>query len=753
MTTLEDRLAEDLRAAVDGVEPPGDFATSWPARVAARKARRRTSRLAGVAAVLATAGLIGGLVAVRDDPGGKTVVPASDPETSAEPTPVEPTPVEPDPSAGVGWTRLAQSPLSPRSAAGAAWTGKEYIVWGGVDQSRLDAVRSDGAAYNLATDEWRLLPSAPLDGRASPAVIWTGFKLIVWGGTEDGHTVLPSKSAHDGALYDPSSDTWTGMAPFPLDGRAMGDAAIVWTGAEMIVWGGGWKVDHGAAYNPDTNTWRPLPAAPIEGRNLVAGAWTGTEMVVWGGARFDGADGNRTFTRNQGDGAAYNPETDTWRVLPESLLAPAVVDAIWTGTEVLFSPGYSGDPTANGVMAEGRGSAYDPATDTWRQVDTIPPHPGTALVMAGDVPLAFAKGSVIDLRDGTATEPGLSDVSSAAWTGAELLIHPTSGGGLLAYRPASSAPMPPPCPVPEAPTGWEYSTPTSSPNAMGATVAWTGSQFLVWDTTTLFVGAGTAYDAATDTWTAIAPPPFVVGQPTQQLWTGSELLLWYVTGGAAYNPATGSWRPLATGVSDDRVFWTGSEVLRWHSTSSTTNGQSATLLAAGPDAATWRTLPSFSGTSKSAVWTGTHLMVSDRAYGQLRVATFDPATETWTTSSPSPFNIEYSDAVWTGTEVVYLGGAHGAAYNPTTDTWRQLGETPQHPATEAWWTGTHVLMLIKGGYYLYDPVTDEVSEKVQPGVTLIAGSAPGNGTMAFLAEVMGTECTTQTLVATLDLDG
>ena len=85
--------------------------------------------------------------------------------------------------------------------------------------------------------------------------------------------------------------------------------SMVWTGRELLVWGGG-AMDifkqSGAAYNPDTDTWRFLSTngAP-SGRWHHAAQWTGKEMIIWGGrANFYAKD-------NFDDGARYDPETDT----------------------------------------------------------------------------------------------------------------------------------------------------------------------------------------------------------------------------------------------------------------------------------------------------------------------------------------------------------------------------------------------------------------------------------------------------------
>jgi hypothetical protein len=73
----------------------------------------------------------------------------------------------------------------------------------------------------------------------------------------------------------------------------------------MIVWGG-YDNEHafgdGAAYDPNMNRWRVLPAAPISGRCQNAAVWTGTELIVWGGTEACGSYG-----RQLADGAALTP--------------------------------------------------------------------------------------------------------------------------------------------------------------------------------------------------------------------------------------------------------------------------------------------------------------------------------------------------------------------------------------------------------------------------------------------------------------
>jgi hypothetical protein len=107
------------------------------------------------------------------------------------------------------------------------WSDKELLFWGGEDWTQ---VFSDGAAYDPATDTWRALPDSPLSGRVGTAQVWTGEQMVVWGGTPGTF----NNYLADGAAYVPASDRWERITGW--SGRYV--ASSLWTGREMVVWGG-----------------------------------------------------------------------------------------------------------------------------------------------------------------------------------------------------------------------------------------------------------------------------------------------------------------------------------------------------------------------------------------------------------------------------------------------------------------------------------------------------------------------------------
>jgi hypothetical protein len=260
-----------------------------------------------------------------------------------------------DPATDTWVTTTTSGAPSPREYHTAVWTGNEMIVWGGQDQFGQHLVNT-GGKYNPAIDTWTptTTTGAP-QGRWFHAAFWTGKFMVVWGGGA-------ARELNNGGRYDPIRDKWlrirTGSAP-----RGGGNS-VVWTGKEMIVWGGEYGrghstyLDTGGRYNPDTNTWVPTSTiGAATPRSQHTAVWTGTEMIVWGGSR-DTSGG-------PGSGGRYDPATDTWTGATSDVGAPdARVEhhAVWTGSVMIV---WGGIPFLN------TGGRYDPLSDTWAPTSTL----------------------------------------------------------------------------------------------------------------------------------------------------------------------------------------------------------------------------------------------------------------------------------------------------------------------------------------------------------------------------------------------
>jgi hypothetical protein len=229
------------------------------------------------------------------------------------------------------------------------------IVWGG--QTGPDGgATNTGAIYHPGTDTWTeiSLTNAP-SARQMHSAIWTGKKMIVWGGCA---TVDCEIIYNNGGSYDPSTDTWkpvSGAAGMP--GRHSHQA--VWTGEQMILWGGTSEV-RGVAYEPKTGTWTAISAveAPVP-TFQGASVWTGKEMMVWGGCTEYTTGPCSAYVNS---GGRYDPALDKWAPVNQQG-APA---ARWAHTAVLFNGGmfvWGGC----GDACYSTGGIYSPYSDAWSQ--------------------------------------------------------------------------------------------------------------------------------------------------------------------------------------------------------------------------------------------------------------------------------------------------------------------------------------------------------------------------------------------------
>jgi hypothetical protein len=351
---LGSRVAEALAE----LAPSPDLADRIAARVGGRARRRRAAR-AGSAA-LAFVVLAGGAVGLARSRQNDAVV-ADDVE--------------------LRWELLPRAPIPPRAGADAVWTGTEVIVWGGhtdVSSSR-SGVRGDGAAYDPATRQWRILPDAPIGPRNEHAAVWTGTEMLVWGGKRpEGRG--PAGWA-DGAAYDPARDAWRSIPDAPIGTRV--DAGVTWTGKELVVIGGGPaggpgdRDAIGAAYDPIGNRWRLLPDLGFDSHTGAWTAWTGEEVLYWrpnGRTNAAGAPEPALF--------GYDPEADRWhehvRPAEEFGISWSAITLAWTGTELIVTSEIlnSGD---DDHWADAIALAFEPRSERWRRV-VVAPNRENALV-------------------------------------------------------------------------------------------------------------------------------------------------------------------------------------------------------------------------------------------------------------------------------------------------------------------------------------------------------------------------------------
>ena len=191
-----------------------------------------------------------------------------------------------------------------------SWLKEPFESWQAKTENQLPhALGAPNPNYTLpevsggdCIDDTWTATAAPPDAREGHTAVWTGSEMIVWGG-QDGSSVF----FNSGGRYNPSTDSWTATSANNAPDARTSHSAI-WTGTEMIVWGGVdenfVELNTGGRYNPGTDSWVPTSTAGVpDGRNAHTAVWAGSEMIVWGG--WDGG----TFFNT---GGRYNPDTDSW---------------------------------------------------------------------------------------------------------------------------------------------------------------------------------------------------------------------------------------------------------------------------------------------------------------------------------------------------------------------------------------------------------------------------------------------------------
>ena len=477
-------------------------------------------------------------------------------------------------------------------------------------------------------------------------------------------------------------DGWSSLTDLPAR-RA--NHTAVWTGSEMIVWGGlnyDLPLGTGDRYNPAINSWSKvsLTNAPVA-RSTHTAVWTGKEMIIWGGFAYGDAVLN--------SGGKYDPANDIWS--PTSIsnapTARAYHTALWTGTAMLVWGGLDATSLPN------TGGRYDPITDSWKTMNTI------------NAPSGRYQHSVV-------------------WTGSEMVVwggrncvdcYLNSGAK---YNPTSNT--------------WTTTSATNAPGArFGHSAVWTGSEVIIWggwNGTAL--GNGARYNPATNAWIALsASNPPQARYSHSAIWTGGEMIVWggnaYPDGqansGSRYNPAKNIWSPMSmTNAPSPRdthtTVWTGSEMIVFG------GGYGETFNTGGrydPTANTWtpvRTTNTPDGRYEhTAVWTGSEMIIwggeLSYTFATNTGGRYDPALDTWTPTSRAnaPEGREAHTAVWTGTEMIVWGGWYsngigyqivntGGKYDPATDNWTPTALT-NAPNGRRWhsavWTGSE--MIVWGG--------------------------------------------------------
>src|SRR5581483_8040636 len=545
---------------------------------------------------------------------------------------------------------------------------------GSSDKYKLPMISGGGCVGDI----WTFTSGLP-DSRDSHTAVWTGTEMIIWGG-EDGSF----NYVNTGGRYNPSTDSWmvtsTANAPTPRINHT-----ATWTGIEMIIWGGHGNspfLNSGGRYDPGADNWALINVvgAPEARANHTA-VWTGSEMIVWGGR------GDFGYLNN---GAKYDPNTDNWlpTATADAPSARSLHTVVWSDSEMIVWGGQ--DESFNDLDTGGR---YNPNTDTW-------------------------------VATSTTNAPSARTSHTAVWTGDTMIIW----GGLSCLAPFNCEPLDTGRRYDPNTDNWIAVNPLNAPTARsGHTTVWTGNEMIVWGglDSIGFANTGATYDPNADGWTATSTISSPDGRSLHSaVWTGTEMIIWGGYNGAEdldtggrYSPTTNSW--VITGLNNvpssrelHTAVWTGNEMIVWGGFDPPfTVFNTGARYRAATDS--WNVTSTIDAPTPRAqhraVWTGIEMIVWGGQGPPLfnTGGRYNPGTDNWIATSTinAPTGREEHTAVWTGSEMIVWGGYDGdvvnsgARYDADADSWTATTTTAAPTARAdhtAIWTGKE--MVVWGGF-------------------------------------------------------
>lgn len=221
------------------------------------------------------------------------------------------------------------SAFAPRNSHLVLVAAKRGFVWGG---ESANGALADGAVYDPTTNTWTPMPVASgLQARINAAAVVIGDRAVVFSGDCGG-------ACSDGAVLDATKNQWVG-APFTAVPRHVTVAAS--DGSRALFWG----MDDAEAVTSivAVDAMNPLPqnvgssqndANAPSPRHDAAGWYANGKLYVWGGAK--------TVNSKEvpfDDGAAFDFQTGKWTKLPSGPPARSRHQIVWTGTHAVMFGG------------------------------------------------------------------------------------------------------------------------------------------------------------------------------------------------------------------------------------------------------------------------------------------------------------------------------------------------------------------------------------------------------------------------------
>ena len=383
---IDDDLKARMQAASSDLDRGLDDQAHAGLRAMRRRLHRRNNALS--LAVLLVVAFVAGIAVLTARPPAPSAVTSEGSWATTTAVPLPPGGIP----AGADNERYAFLWTGASLTTGADARGPIVGETGGPGGERR-AVRLDDSAraalFDRVRGTWSRLPAPPARGGLTDVAVMVDSYAVVVGAD-------PVTGAVRALVYR-DDEGWTVVrAPF-VDESSV---AVATDGDVVFAVAGRPDVSPAAAVlDPRRKQWRDLPDPPLTARTGASVVWTGTDVIVWGGSQAE---------RNAADGATYSPASGRWRPIVDAPQPRAHHASVWLDRRMVVVGGQVGPLPATDALV------YDPGADAW---SVIPGPPAGPHVDATVVPtprgLLVAGGA--ETAGAASTDAALLDVSAAVW--------------------------------------------------------------------------------------------------------------------------------------------------------------------------------------------------------------------------------------------------------------------------------------------------------------------------------------------------
>ena len=265
------------------------------------------------------------------------------------------------------WTKAAPFPEPEEELYGTVINGKLYVLGGfGIGGNAPGLVYE----YDPAADRWTKKKDMPVHVHHQAQAALNG-KLYVFGGCLKG--ISGEGGTQNAWEYDPVADSWRALAQIPVKRcSAIAEAG----GGKIYLIGGLEPLENGRGHarhraepdvRPGDRHWTSRSPMPTTRNHAFSGAVNGKIYVI--GGRL-GA-GNIPATTNIDTVEEYDPATNLWGAVKERMPTPRSGGGYTVCNGRIYAGG--GEWITRELYAAFKAlEAYDPATNTWQVLPSLP---------------------------------------------------------------------------------------------------------------------------------------------------------------------------------------------------------------------------------------------------------------------------------------------------------------------------------------------------------------------------------------------